>query len=90
VFAIEANRKLGDVLVGFGALLVCCAAASSLTGLLAAIRPSSLLKSTMMIAMTMGGLSLVFVGLALNKGEAKRNEVLDERLLYQKSAKRSS
>lgn len=77
----DANRKLGGLLVGFGALLVliCCAAPWLLAGLLVALGLGFVLKSTILIALTAGGLVLVLVGLALK--ERRKKGALDEQLL---------
>lgn len=65
----EANRKLGGALVGFGALLalICCAAPWLLAGLLAVLGLGFLLKSAVLIALILGGILLVFIGLALRQ-----------------------
>jgi hypothetical protein len=69
----DANRKLGGLLVGFGALLVliCCAAPWLLAGLLVALGLGFALKSTVLIALTGGGLILVLAGLTL-KGKKQK------------------
>ncbi len=67
------NQKLGGLLIGIGALLavVCCAAPWLLAGLLAALGLGLVLKSTVLVALTVVGVILVLVGLALRQKQAK-------------------